>query len=205
MQKIIKKDTPLIERFSEVKKIKIAADELPLNEFLHYVMGEVLQVSYILGASVKEDDNTLTLNLVDSISHRKLYSLVEDLLVERNYTIRFDDGIYYINEEGQRTMTGDISFGYGNQIQDVPVSSNQIWQMVPFEYAFNASLQLPLLRMTKLIIQPDPQQNMYILKGKREEIIRAIEFIQLFDKPDAGRSDISMYQLEFSTTDIKII
>jgi len=200
-QKIVKRDSPIVERFSTTKKIKISADELPLNEFIHYVMGEVLQVSYILGDSVKADEDALTLNLIDSVSHRKLFSLVEELLAERNYVIRFNDGIYYINQEGQRSASGEIVFGYGNEVTDVPSSSQQIWQLVPFDYAFNGSLQLPLMSIAKVIIQPDAQQNMFILKGKRVEIIKAIEFIQLFDRPGAGKKHIAMYELEFSDTE----
>ena len=200
-QKITKKDTPIVERFSETKKIKLAADELPLNEFLHYVMGEVLQVSYILGDSVKVDENSLTLNLVESVSHRKLYSLVEDLLSERKYVIRYNDGIYYINQEEQLTSQGSVAYGYGNKIADIPLTSQEIWQLVPFNYAFNSGLQLPILRIAKVIVKPDPLQNMYILQGKRSEIIKAMEFIQLFDKPDAGKANVSMYRLEFTDTE----
>ena len=198
IQNITTKDSPIIERFSESKKVKLAADELPLNEFLHYVMGEVLQVSYILGDSVKADEGRLTLNLIESVSHKKLFTLVEDLLAERQYAIRYNDGIYYVNQEESRASQGEVIYGYGNKVSDVPLTSQEIWQLAPFNYAYNGGLQLPLMRIAKITIQPDPKQNMFILKGKHSEIIKALEFIQLFDKPDAGRKEIAMYTLEFS-------
>jgi len=200
-QKIVKVDTPIVDRFSENKKVKISADELPLNEFLHYVMGEVLQVSYILGENVKGDDDTLTLNLINSISHRKLYSLVEELLIERKYVIRFNDGIYYINQEQPRVASGEISYGYGNQVKDIPETTQEVWQIVPFNYAFNGALLQPLLRVAKVSTTPDVAQNAFLLKGKRNEVIKAVEFIRLFDKPGAGKKHIAMYTLEFSNTE----
>jgi general secretion pathway protein D len=198
--KIAKKGSPIIERFSADKKIQLAADELPLNEFLHYVMGEVLQVSYILGEGVKKDVHNLTLNLIEPVSHRKIFSLLEALLAERNYVIRYNDGIYYINQEDQQAGRGEIIYGFGNQLEDVPETSQDIWQLVPFTYAFNASLQFPLMQIAKLVIKPDAQQNMFILQGKRSEIIKGLEFMRLFDTPDAGKKHIAMYQLEFSDT-----
>ncbi|MFT5755297.1 MAG: general secretion pathway protein D [Alteromonadaceae bacterium] len=203
-QKVSKNESPITERFSEDKKIKIAADELALNDFLHYVMGEVLEVNYILGESVKKDDNTLTLNLVDSVSHRKLYSLIEELLAERNYVIRFDDDIYYINEEAGNAAKGQIAYGYGQQIEDIPVTSQQIWQFVPFNYAFNPRLQLSMMDIAKVVIYPDSNQNVLIVKGKRNEIIKAVELFQLFDKPDANKKHISMHKLEFIDTESAI-
>ncbi|REL26112.1 hypothetical protein DXX93_05660 [Thalassotalea euphylliae] len=200
-QKIENKGDQSEQAFSDTKKVSLAADELPLNEFLHYVMGEVLQVSYILGDSVKADSDTLTLNLIESVSHRKLFSLVEELLAEREYAIRFNDGIYYINQEEQVAGLGKIIFGYGNKVEDVPNTNQDIWQLVPFTYDFNGSLAVPIMQIAKVIVRPDAKQNMLVIQGKRSEVLKAVEFIHLFDKPNAGRKHLSMYAIEFSDTE----
>ncbi|WDE03946.1 hypothetical protein SG34_021625 [Thalassomonas viridans] len=187
----------IIHQFSDSKMVKIAADELPLNEFLHYVMGEVLGVSYILGEGVKDNTAALTLNLQESVSHRKLYSLIDELLAEREYVIRFNDGIYYIHQAGKQTGKGDIVFGYGNRPDDVPLTSEVVWQMAPFDYGFNGTLQLTLSQLANVKVYPDSRQNMLLLQGKRGEIIKALEFMRLVDKPKLGQRQIAMYKTVF--------
>jgi len=190
----------LSQQFSKTNMVKISADELPLNEFIHYVMGDLLEVSYILGAEVKDDSTTVTLNLQNNVSQYKLYSLVEELLAERQYMLRFNDGIYYVNKEGQQTGKEVIAFGYGNQIKDVPNTSQAIWQMAPFDYGFNGSLQLTLSQLAKVKVYPDSQQNLLLLKGKRTEIIKALEFMQLVDQPKLGQRQIALFKSTFVDT-----
>jgi general secretion pathway protein D len=199
-----KSNASITERFSETEKVLLAADELPLNEFLHYVMGEVLKVSYILGDDVKNDVANLTLNLQQSVSHRKLFSLVEDLLAERGYIVRFNDSIYYVNQEGQEGARKNISFGYGNKAKDVPFSAQEIWQLAPFDYGFNGTLQLTLSQLAKVRVYPDQQQNLFSIRGKRAEIIKALEFMNLVDKPRFKNRKIAMYKTVFSDADIII-
>jgi general secretion pathway protein D len=190
-------DNTFSQQFSKTDRVKISADELPLNEFIHYVMGDLLQVSYILGAEVKEDNTTITLNLQNSVSQHKLYALVEELLAERQYMLRFNDGIYYVNKEGQKTNKGNVAFGYGNKIKDVPSTSQPIWQMAPFDYGFNGSLQLTLSQLAQVEVYPDSKQNLLLLKGKRTEIIKALEFMQLVDKPKLAQRQIALYKSTF--------
>ena len=190
-------DLPIVEQFSHQKMVKIASNELPLNDFIHYVMGEVLNVSYILGVEIKQDQSTLTLNLQESVSHYKLFSLVEELLAERNYKVNFNDGIYYINKEGEQKGKEAVVFGFGNKVKDVPNTANTIWQMVPFDYGFNGTLQLTLAQLAKVKVYPDSQQNLLMLRGKRGEIIKALEFFQLVDKPKLSQREIALYRSTF--------
>lgn len=188
-------------KFSANKMVKIAADELKLNNFLHYVMGEVLGVSYILGQDIKDDDSTLTLNLQQSVSQQKLYSLVEQLLAERQYLMRYNDGIYYISKEDNSQGNRNIAFGYGNQVKDVPESSQEIWQMAPFDYGFNGTLQLTLSQLAKVQVFPDSQQNLLQIRGKRAQIIKALEFMHLVDRPKFGQRQVALYKTVY--VDIK--
>ena len=195
----------LTQQFSDSKMVKLAADELPLNDFLHYVMGELLGVSYIVGETVKGDTNTLTLNLQESVSQRKLFSLAEGLMNERGYVIRFNDGIYYINQESNRLGQGQIVFGYGNKVTDVPETNNVIWQMAPFDYGFNGTLGLTMGQLAKVDVSSDSSQNMMVLRGKRTEIIKALEFMKLVDRPGLGPRQVAMYKAVFVAPELLIV
>lgn len=190
----------LTQRFSDSKTVKLTAEDLPLENYLHYVLGELLSVSYILGDKVKADKQTITLNLQQEINHRKLFTITEELLTERSYVIKYDDGIYYIHS-AENTNQGEIVYGYGNNVADVPNTSVDIMQMVPFDYGVQTQLSLVLSSIAKVKIIPAQAQNAFLIRGKRREIVKAIEFIELMDQPAYSNRQIGLYKATFVSTD----
>ena len=195
-----KQHVDLTQQFSDKALVKMSADDLALKDYLHYVMGELLNVSYILGEQVKSDNQSVTLNLQQDISQRKLFNVSEKLLSERGYVIRFEEGIYYIHKADGSNNQGEIVYGYGNRIEDVPKTESSIIQLVPFTFGMQGSLNLVLTQIVKVKVTSSPQQNALILRGKRKEIIRALEFIQLMDKPAFKNRHIGVYQTTYVST-----
>lgn len=190
----------VLSQFSELKELKITADGLQLKDFLHQVLGEQLQVSYILGDEVKDDTQSVTLNLQDPISKRKLFTLTEELLTQRNYIIRFDDNIFYIHKKNDLSGNNDVLYGYGNQLTDIPQTSLEIVQMIPFEYGMQVSLGLTLRQLLGVKAIPDQNRNSMTIQGKRKDIIRALELIKIMDQPSYKNRQIGMYQSAFLST-----
>lgn len=196
-----KQGVDLTLKFSDADKVQLTADDLPLKDFLHYVMGELLGVSYILGEEVKTDSKTVTLNLQEDLSKRKLYTVSEDILTERGYVIRFDDGIYYIHKEETSGSQGSVTYGYGNQPEDVPNTSLEIIQMVPFQFGLQSQLSRVLSTIAKVKITVDSAHNALIVRGKRREVIKALEFITLMDQPGFRDRQIGVYKTTFVSTE----
>jgi general secretion pathway protein D len=192
----------LTEQFSDQALVTLTADDLPLKDYLHYVMGELLGVSYILGEQVKSDTQSVTLNLQEQISQRKLFNVSEKLLTERGYVIRFDEGIYYIHQAEGKGNQGRIAYGYGNKISNVPNTSSTIVQLVPFEFGMQTSLANTLKQLVNIIANPDFQRSTLLLQGKRKEIIKALEFIQLMDQPIFKNRQIGLYKGVYVSTEI---
>jgi len=191
----------LTQQFSELSLVKLTADDLPLKDYLHYVMGELLGVSYILGEQVKDDNKSVTLNLQQDVSQRKLFNLSEQLLAERGYVIRFEDDIYYIHKEEGSSAQGTVVYGYGKQIDNVPNSSATIVQLVPFIFGMQTSLASALTQIVTIKATPDFQNNTIILQGKRKDIIKALEFINLMDQPAFRSRHIGVYKSTYVSTD----
>jgi general secretion pathway protein D len=197
------KNVDLTEKFSANEFVQLTADDLPLKDYLHYVMGDLLEVSYILGEQVKADNKTVTLNLQKDINKQKLYSVSEALLTERGYVIRFDDGIYYIHQSEGANSQGNVAYGYGIDISDVPNTSVNIIQFVPFTFGMQTSLANTLQQILKIKATPDFQRNTIILQGKRKDIVRALEFINLMDQPLFKNRHIGVYKGTYvSTSDL---
>lgn len=187
----------LASRFSASQQVEITADELPLTDFLHYVMGEVLKVNYILGDSAKNANQTVTLNIQDKITKKKLFLLTQELLSEKGFLIRLSEDIFYINNEETAQGKTATVFGYGASIESVPQSSGDILQIVPFKYGLRSNLTLLLPSLTSVKVTADPQQNTAMLRGKRTEIIKALDFIQLVDSPSYRNQSVAAFKATF--------
>jgi general secretion pathway protein D len=187
----------LASRFSNSQQVEITSDELPLTDFLHYVMGEVLKVNYILGDSAQKANQTVTLNIQQNISKQKLFLLTQELLAEKGFLIRLSEDIFYINNEDSAQGKSATVFGYGASIDTVPNSTGEILQIVPFKYGLRSNLSLLLPSITSVKVIPDPQQNTAMLRGKRSDIIKALDFIQLVDSPSYRNQHVAAFNTTF--------
>ncbi|GAA5142106.1 secretin N-terminal domain-containing protein [Thalassotalea piscium] len=191
----------VLAQFSNKDTIKVASDNLPLEQFLHYVLGEQLKVSYILADDVKKSGQPITLNLKNNISQKKLFTLTEELLNQRNFSIRFDDNIFYIHKADSDDGKGNVVYGYGKKISDVPQTSFQIMQMVQFEYGMQATIGNTLRQMLGVKTSVDTTRNTITIEAKRKDVIRALELIQLMDQPMMQDRQIGVYKTTYSSTD----
>ena len=190
----------VLAQFSEQKTIKLASDGLPLKDFLHQVFGQQLNVSYILADEVKAGGKPITLNLKENISPRKLFTLTEELLSQRNLTIRFDDNIFYIHQADSDKSKGNVVYGYGKGIKNVPQSSFEIVQMVQFEYGMQATIANTLRQMLGVKASVDTSRNTIIIQAKRKDVIRALELIQMVDQPAMQNRQIGVFKTTFVAT-----
>ncbi|NMP32952.1 general secretion pathway protein GspD [Thalassotalea sp. M1531] len=191
----------IINEFSELKNISFAADDLALENLLHLVFGEKLKVSYVIGENVKSDRKAVTLNLQSDVTERKLFLLTEELLNQRGYIIRFDSGVFYIHKREGAGNNSDVVYGYGKSNDDVPSTSLDIIQMVPFEFGLQVSLGNTLRQLIGIRATTDLQRQSLTIRGKRKDIIKALEFIRLMDTPTMKNRHVGVYQSVFTTTE----
>lgn len=194
----------LKSKFSSELNIKVSVEELTLKDYLHYVLGEMLGVSYILGEEVKSDNSPITLNLQEAVSQQKLFTVTEELLTERDFIIRFEDGIFYIHKSEGSASLAELVYGYGKNIEDIPNTSSTIVQFVPFDFGLQTSLTNSLRQIVKVNAQPDFERSMVMLQGKKREIVKALEFIQLMDQPAFKGRHIGVYKGTYVSTEVLI-
>ncbi|MCJ8294470.1 MAG: general secretion pathway protein GspD [Colwellia sp.] len=195
----------ILSQFNEKPSLTITADGLPLADYLHQILGEQLQLNYILSEEVEADKKTVTLNLQDKISPRKVFTLTEEILSQRGYVIRFDDNIFYVHKDSGRVGKGDVVYGYGKQLSDVPQSSLEIVQMMQFEYGVQVSLAFTLRQLTGVKAVVDQQRNTLTVQGKRKEVVRALELVHIMDKPSLKDRHIGIYKSTFLPTNELVV
>jgi len=191
----------LAKKFTNDNEIQLAVDELPLKEFLHYALGDLLKVSYLLDEQTKKDSQPVTLSIKDKISNRRLFILMEDVLQRRGYVVSLKNNIYYVvASQKKRGKTNNV-FGIGANPKDVPNTSRNIVQIVPLKYGLKSSLNVLLAQVVDVIATPDIEQGAMFLRGKQENIIKALEFIALIDRPSASSQHIGVIELIYSSPD----
>lgn len=187
--------------FSDEELVNMSSNALALKDYLHYAFGQLLGVNYIIDDAIQNDTKPITLNIQEAVSKKKLFLLTTDLLAQRDYAIRFEEGIYYIHKEDAKSLQATIAYGYGSSINDVPNTALDIVQMVPMNYGMQTSLAATLTQLTKVKANPDFERNSLLLQGKRRDIIRGLEFINLMDQPAFRNRVIGAYKATYISID----
>jgi len=195
----LKLEIDLAKQFDNKAQYELSVNELPLNDFLHYVFGELLQVSYLIEPKVKSNETPVTMELKEAISGQRLFSLAQQVLNQNGMTIALNDGVYYVHTASQEGGKSNIAFGYGKSIDDVPFVSGDIMQLVPLSYGTSPGLRQTVSALVDATISLDSVQGLVVIKGKRTQVVRALSLISLLDS--AAFKTKSMALLSFQYID----
>lgn len=179
------------------EELKIAIEKMPLPDFVHYTFGKLLGLNYIMNESLLADKSEVSLKVDNLISKQKLYSLVSLLLAEKKLSIEYDDGIVLIKESGDQKQSGQVAFGYGNKVEDIPTVGDKIVHMVPLEFAHQGRIIRILNTLMKIDQFYDVDMNSLVFTGNYQEIRRALTITKTLDIPSAKSRFINMFRLTF--------
>ena len=192
----------LIDLFPDRGELRISANKMPLRDFLHYSLGELLQVNYILDPAIDDDQSAVapvTLSLAKSMTQRQLFAAVSELLVKRNIQLRYGNDAFYVHLPNDSKSSNDIAVAIGRNLSDIPNTTQTILQVVPLNYGIKVALQSSVARLTDALVTPDYDQNALYIRGKRDAIVRALELVDMLDTPAARGQYIGMINLDFVT------
>ncbi|WP_448552127.1 hypothetical protein [Thalassotalea montiporae] len=172
--------TQLSERFADEGELNVSVNNMPTRSFLHNVLGELLNVDYVIGNEI--DNSAISLNIVNKITPRKLFELTAQLLQERGVGLRFKDDIYYVYQIPSGGK-GSVVMGFGRDEDAIPQSSGNILQVVPLKYGIRVSVERTLRGLVDAEITTDFEQSALFIRGRRDQVVRALDLIRLLDVP----------------------
>ncbi|MFC4656850.1 type II secretion system protein GspD [Rheinheimera marina] len=188
-------DSALASRFSASPELSIAAENMPLADFLHHVFGELLGANYVLGEGLTESTSTISLNVQEKISKQKLFTMAEALLLQRKIVIKRQNELLYIYQ--QPVNAPDLTeVGYGRTPDTVPNAVN-VKQIVPLKYVVNTSALDTLRQIANVQTGYDSVQGLLFLTGEQQQVLRALELLQLLDAPGSRGRNIAFLKLKF--------
>lgn len=191
-------DSAIADRFSKTETLTIAADNMPLIDYLHYSFGELLKTNYILGDGLVALP-AVTLNVQQKISPQKLYSLTEQLLLERGVGIKRQNDMLYISRL-PKTGNDITAVGYGRSVDTVPNALN-VQQIVPMRFLINSNALKTLRDITNVKTGLDVAQGLVFITGERMQVVRALELLDILDAPGSRSRNISFVKLTFIDAD----
>lgn len=193
----LKLEIDLANQFSNNKKHQMSVNSLPLNDFLHYALGELLQVSYLIEPTVKANNVPVTLELKESITSKRLFQLTRQVLSQNNINIALNDGIFYIHPALKDDQNSAKAFGFGREESSVPNVSSEIIQLVPVEYGMSPGLRSTLNRLVDAEVSLDQVQGLLTVVGKRETVIRALSLVKLLDSPSVYNKAVALLTFNY--------
>ena len=188
------------DRFPSNDEIRVAIEEMPLSQFLHYAFGELLEVNYVVADGLENLEAPVSLSLQDSVSSRRLFSLTTELLAGRDVGITFRTGVYYLHPLDRRGK-GDVFIGFGARAQDVPDRPGPIMQIIPLRYGVSASVERTIRDLVDAKVVGDPTQGALFVTGERFDILRVLDVVRLLDQPGWRGRYVGLVSMTYVTTD----
>lgn len=186
--------------FSDSDSQTVTARELPLNEFAQTVFGEVLDVNYILGEEVAQSSSSVTLNVSEPVSSRRLFLLTSQLLSDNNVSVTKRDNIFYVTQKKANQREEPV-IGMGRDRSDIPDTIKPILQIIPLKYGITLSIERTLRGLVNAKITADMSQNALFVEGPRSEILRVIDLVNLLDVPSHRGKYVGLLELTYVSTD----
>ncbi len=190
-----RKANTLAREFSDSEKVTIAADKMPLTEFLHYAFGEILAKNYVLAPDLKGNKTPVTLNVSNAISKRELFRLVANVLDNQQVSIDYSGDVFFFQAAALGKAKATI--GIGRTIESVPSVAGQILQVIPLKYGIRISMERTIRELIEADIRSDYEQSTLFVMGDRNNILRAIELVQMLDVPANRGKHIGLISLTY--------
>jgi len=183
--------------FSNKPSLTVSVNEMPIADFLHYSFGELLNINYIIDKNVNQEDQSITLNVKEQISPQRLMQLTTELLIEQGVEIKYNEELYFIRRLENNKKSQKVVTALGRELSSVPRTAQEILQIVPLKFGIKISIERTLKQLVGVRITPDFAQSALFLQGKREDILRALEFIHLLDAPSNRGKHIGLIPLTY--------
>lgn len=175
--------------------ITFVADQLDIKVFSNKVFNELLNMNYVLAPDLAASKTSLTLNISTPISRTAFYASVNETLAQNQISTYRKGDILYLAKISGSNKKNTIALGIGINEVDVPDISGQITHIVPYTYSESRNITSIMKKLATAQVTINSAQKLIILEGEREEILRALQIINMLDVPRAFGRKIRLFEL----------
>jgi general secretion pathway protein D len=193
-----KKQLDLSALVQTKEPVMINVEQMPLWDFILYVLGETLKVNFATDEDVLKEKTPVTLKMSTKVPPEKLLETALGL-IER-YGIEIDqrgNELYLLKPKPRPRKPVDMRIG-----EEIPESPAEIIQVVPLNHIRATDVE-PLLRdfYKNVTFKTYLKENALIFQGPASSIKEAVSFIKLFDVPYLKDKKVILLRLTYWQTD----
>ncbi|RLA43455.1 MAG: type II secretion system protein GspD, partial [Gammaproteobacteria bacterium] len=172
--------------------VSLNFEQAPLSEVMHAIMGDILQLDYVVDHPIK---GQVTLRTRTPVPRDELLGILESLLMANNaLMIRGTDGRYLVTgAKGGGKLSPDVS-----SQQNTGAGYSTI--IVPLRYisALNMAEILKPVADEKAFVRVDNRRSLLMLAGTREQLDGWLDMVATFDVDLLKGMSVGLFPLENS-------
>jgi len=175
--------------------VSINFEQAPLSEVMHAIMGDILQLDYVVDQPVTGE---VTLRTRTPIPRAELFGVLESLLKANNVLmIRGSDGRYLVTGEANGAK---LSPRVSNPHSKGPGFGTIV---VPLQYisASNMAEILQPVADPNAFVRVDNTRNLLMLAGTRAQLDGWLEMVSTFDVDMLAGMSVGIFPLENSSSE----
>jgi len=165
-------------------KLTLSADAMPLNQFIHLALGEVLKLTIQVDASVASRKDAVTLHVASPVSAARLLGMVEDVL--RLYNVALASGESVLNVlplSKVATAPPELTLEHARTMLHL----GRVMELIPLHYATSGEA-IAFMRQFINIgaggeVLNNERLNALLVIGDAESVSRFKNAVAMVDRP----------------------
>lgn len=187
--------------FDNNDKVTVSVDSMMIVEFIHYIYGDLLNLNYVIASQLQGDSRKVSLNLSTAVEKSMLYSTSEQLLDDNDIAILRKDNIFFFQKKDKNKRYKNSIVGIGRSINDVPDTTGEIIQVIPYIYTNSRSLNSVIKKLTGVKVQIDAKRKIVMVEGSRSDVLDVLRVLRMLDVPSSTGKEIRLINLAYIAPD----
>jgi len=168
-------------------EVKIAVENIPVNEFIDLVLGNVLRLNYSVSSDVQKMKDPISLNMQTAQNAREFYKVFKELLSMHNIGIQNTKGVLFVKKIKSKKKIVDIEdiyIGYGRSLPRNLDDNKKVMIFVPINYIKPNKIK-PIFKESGIsnIRYHYLYKDIPMLIGKASDVKKALRLIKMLDRP----------------------
>ncbi|MDG2070545.1 MAG: hypothetical protein P8J55_02160, partial [Pseudomonadales bacterium] len=161
-------------------------NNMPVSAFINEIFSNQLSLDYVLGPSIGDITDLVTMRLNNKVSHADLYSLASRTLRAYGVTTALRDDVLFFSYSGETSSEEIPLLLTGRALPTVPSTNRPIFYIYPLQAVRTPtvrSLITGMFNTKELIVEEDMTRNALVFRGPQSLVNQAVEATRLLDLP----------------------
>jgi general secretion pathway protein D len=161
-------------------------NNMPVSAFINEIFSNQLSLDYVLGPSIGDITDLVTMRLNNKVSHADLYGLASRTLRAYGVTTALRDDVLFFSYSGETSNEEIPLLLTGRALPTVPSTNRPIFYIYPLQAVRTPTVRSLLTGMfntKELIVDEDAMRNALVFRGPQSLVNQAVEATRLLDLP----------------------